>query len=171
MRLSPFLASFALLLAACSPGAGEASPAADQTAGGQAAGGQAAGAVHPVSGLAVVPLTVTSGKARHTFRVEVAGTSAEQAKGLMFRTAMGPDEGMIFPMNPPRMASFWMRNTVIPLDLVFVGPDGRILNIAANAVPYDERPLSSAGLVKGVLELGGGRAAQLGIVAGDLVEW
>ena len=54
---------------------------------------------------------------------------------------------------------------------MFVGPDGRILNIAANAVPYDERPLSSAGLVKGVLELGGGRAAQLGIVAGDLVEW
>ncbi len=171
MRLSPFPASFALLLAACSPGAGEASPAADQTAGGQAAGGQAAGAVHPVSGLAVVPLTITGGKARHTFRVEVAGTSAEQAKGLMFRTAMGADEGMIFPMNPPRMASFWMRNTVIPLDLVFVGPDGRITNIAANAVPYDERPLSSAGLVKGVLELGGGRAAELGIVAGDLVEW
>ena len=166
MRLSPFVASFALLLAACSPGAGEASPAADQTA-----GGQAAGAVHPVSGLAVVPVTITGGKARHTFRVEVAGTSAEQAKGLMFRTQMGADEGMIFPMNPPRMASFWMRNTVIPLDLVFVGSDGRITNIAANAVPYDERPLASAGLVKGVLELNGGRAAQLGIVAGDLVEW
>ena len=166
MRLSPFVASFALLLAACSPGAGEASPAADQ-----AAGGQAAGAVHPVSGLAVVPLTVTSGKTSHTFRVEVAGTSAEQAKGLMFRTQMGADEGMIFPMNPPRAASFWMRNTVISLDLIFVGPDGRITNIAANAVPYDERPLSSAGQVKGILELNGGRAAQLGIVAGDLVEW
>ena len=78
---------------------------------------------------------------------------------------------MIFPMNPPRMASFWMRNTVIPLDLVFVGTDGRITNIGANAVPYDERPLSSAGLVKGVLELNGGRAAELGIVAGDLVAW
>jgi uncharacterized protein len=161
MRLNSIVASVALLLAACSPGAGEASPAA----------GQSAAAVHPVSGLALVPLTVTSGKVRHTFRVEVAGTSAEQAKGLMFRTQMGADEGMIFPMNPPRMASFWMRNTVIPLDLVFVGPDGRILNIAANAVPYDEQPLSSAGLVKGVLELGGGRAAELGIVAGDLVEW
>ena len=161
MRLSPFLASFALLLAACSPGAGEASPAADQTA----------AAVHPVSGLAVVPLTVTSGTFRHTFRVEVAATSAEQAKGLMFRTEMGANEGMIFPMNPPRTASFWMRNTVIPLDLIFVGPDGRITNIAANAVPYDEAPLSSTGLVKGVLELSGGRAAELGIVAGDRVEW
>lgn len=161
MRLSLLMASAALLLAACSPGAGEASPAADQTA----------PAVHAISGLAVVPLTVTSGKARHSFRVEVAGTSAEQAKGLMFRTALGPDEGMIFPMNPPRPASFWMRNTVISLDLIFVGPDGRITNIAANAVPYDETPLPSAGLVKAVLELNAGRAAQLGIVAGDRVEW
>ena len=89
----------------------------------------------------------------------------------MFRTALGRDEGMIFPMNPPRAASFWMRNTVIPLDLIFVGPDGRITNIAANAVPYAEAPLASTGLVKGVLELNGGRAAQLGIVAGDRVEW
>ena len=161
MRLSSFAASLVLLLASCSPGAGEASPAADQTA----------AAVHPVSGLAVVPLTVTSGTFRHTFRVEVAATSAEQAKGLMFRTEMGANEGMIFPMNPPRTASFWMRNTVTPLDLIFIGPDGRITNIAANAVPYDERPLSSTGLVKGVLELSGGRAAQLGIVAGDVVEW
>ena len=161
MRLSSFAASAALLLAACSPGAGEASPAA----------GQAAAAVHPASGLAVVPLTVTRGTARHIFRVEMAATAAEQARGLMFRTALGTDEGMIFPMSPPRVASFWMRNTVIPLDLIFVGPDGRITNIAANAVPYDERPLSSTGLVKGVLELSGGRAAELGIVAGDLVEW
>lgn len=161
MRLSPLLASAALLLAGCSSGPGEASPAA----------GQAAAAVHPASGLAVVPLTVTRGTARHIFRVEMAATAAEQARGLMFRTALGADEGMIFPMNPPRTASFWMRNTVIPLDLIFVGPDGRITNIAANAVPYDEAPLSSAGLVKGVLELSGGRAAELGIVAGDLVEW
>ena len=161
MRLSPLLASAALLLAGCSSGAGEASPAAVQ----------AAAAIHPVSGLAVVPLTVTSGKTRHIFRVEMAATAAQQARGLMFRTALGADEGMIFPMNPPRTASFWMRNTVIPLDLIFVGPDGRITNIAANAVPYAEAPLSSTGLVKGVLELSGGRAAELGIVAGDRVEW
>jgi uncharacterized membrane protein (UPF0127 family) len=161
MRLNPMMAGLALLLAACSPGAGEASPAVDQ----------AAAQVHPVSGLMIIPLTVTHGASRHSFRVELAASSAEQAKGLMFRTAMGADEGMIFPMNPPRMASFWMKNTVISLDLIFVGTDGRITNIAANAIPYDETPLYSAGLVKGVLELNAGRAAQLGIVAGDVVEW
>ena len=89
----------------------------------------------------------------------------------MFRTAMGADEGMIFPMSPPRQAAFWMRNTVIPLDIIFIGSDRRILNIAANAVPYSEEPLPSVGAAAGVLELNGGRAAQLGISAGDRVEW
>ena len=162
MRLTPLLAaSFALILGGCSPGAGDANPASTQ----------AAPAVHPVSGLAVVPLTVTHGSARHVFRVEVAATTPEQAKGLMFRTEMGADEGMIFPMDPPRPASFWMKNTVMSLDLLFIGVDGRISNIAANAVPYSEAPLFSTGLVKGVLELNAGRAAQLGIAPGDKVEW
>ena len=161
MRLSLFVANLALLLAACSPGAREASSVA----------AQAAAPVHPASGLAIIPLTVVHGQIRHNFRVEAAVTPEQQAKGLMFRTALAPDEGMIFPMNPPRTASFWMRNTVIPLDLIFIGADGRITNIAANAVPYDEAPLRSTGQVKGVLELTGGRAAQLGIVAGDAVEW
>ena len=107
----------------------------------------------------------------HRFSVELADDPDERARGLMFRTAMGPDEGMIFPMNPPRTASFWMRNTVISLDLIFVAPDGRISNIAANAVPYDERPLLSIGPVKAVLEIPGGRAAQLGIAPGDKVAW
>lgn len=160
MRWIPLL-GLPLLLAACSPNASDAAPQSTQ----------AAPAVHPVSGLTVVPLRVTHAGTVHTFRVEVAGTPQEQAKGLMFRTAMGADEGMIFPMNPPRGASFWMRNTVIPLDIIFVGVDGRITNIAAGAVPYDETPLPSTGLVKGVLELAGGRAAQLGITAGDRVEW
>ena len=105
------------------------------------------------------------------FRVELARSPQEQSKGLMFRTELGPDEGMIFPFDPPRGASFWMRNTVIPLDLIFVGVDGRISNIAANAIPYDESPLNSIGLAKAVLELRGGRAAELGIVPGDKVEW
>lgn len=127
--------------------------------------------LHPESGLPVVPLTIKSNGRVHTFRVEVAATEAQQEKGLMFRTKMGADEGMIFPENPPRRAAFWMRNTVIPLDIIFIGADHRILNIAANAVPYDERPLPSAGLASGVLELNGGRAAQLGIKPGDTVEW
>jgi uncharacterized membrane protein (UPF0127 family) len=95
----------------------------------------------------------------------------EQAKGLMFRTQMGAGEGMIFPMVPPRLASFWMKNTVIPLDIIFIGADRRILNVAANAVPYSETPIPSWGKAGAVLELNGGRAAALGIVAGDRVDW
>jgi uncharacterized membrane protein (UPF0127 family) len=134
-------------------------------------GANEAPAVHAESGLAVVPLTITSGGKVHRFRVELAQTTEEQAQGLMFRTRLGPDEGMLFPMEPPRPASFWMRNTVIPLDLLFVAPDGRIANIAANAKPYDETKLISAGPVKAILELPGGRAAELRIAAGDAVDW
>jgi len=149
-----------LAIAACSPGASDAAQSSPSAS------------VHAESGLRVIPLTVTStsGK-KHSFRVEVAASPFEQAKGLMYRRSMGPDEGMIFPLDAPRAASFWMRNTVIPLDIIYVGVDGRISNIAANAVPYDESPLRSVGLVKGVLELNGGRAAALGIAAGDKVDW
>ncbi|MCK9540945.1 MAG: DUF192 domain-containing protein [Novosphingobium sp.] len=156
------LAAFAALaVAACSPAPADVA----------ATSSTAAKAVHPVSGLPVVPLTVESEGRSHRFMVEVARTSAEQARGLMFREAMGVDEGMIFPMKPPRSASFWMHNTVISLDLIFIGPDGRVRNIAANAVPYDETPLVSRGAVSAVLELNGGRAAQLGIGEGDVVRW
>ena len=89
----------------------------------------------------------------------------------MFRTAMGADDGMIFPSSPPKRTAFWMKNTVIGLDIIYIGADHKVLNIAANAVPYDETPLPSAGEVAGVLELGAGRAAQLGIGQGDTVSW
>lgn len=154
------LAPVLLLPAACSKGGAEAESATRE-----------AKSVHPESGLAVVPLTVVSGGKSHVFRVEVAASEAEQAKGLMFRTAMGGDEGMIFPEKMPRKAAFWMRNTVIPLDLLFIGPDHRVLNIATDAVPYDETPLPSAGPVIAVLELNAGRAAELGIAPGDKVDW
>ena len=161
MRLIATLAGLFLALAACSPGTADTpAPAAGETF-----------SRHPVSGLSVVPLTVHRGDRKLAFRVEVARTGEEQSRGLMFRTAMGPNEGMIFPMDPPRLASFWMKNTVIPLDILFIGVDGRISNIAANTVPYSEAPLPSVGEVKAVLELNGGRAAELGIVPGDRVEW
>ncbi len=161
MRLTGFIGAALFALAACSPQAGTGVPAASASA----------PAVHAESGLQVIPLTVTtSGKARR-FRVEVARSRAEQSKGLMFRTTMGADEGMIFPMDPPRDASFWMRNTVIPLDIIFIGPDRRVLNIAADAVPYSEAQLASDGPAAAVLELVGGRAKQLGIARGDRVEW
>lgn len=126
---------------------------------------------HPVSGLPVIPLKVGSGAQAHIFRVEVASTFAEQEKGLMFRKTLGPAEGMIFPQPRPQPAAFWMKNTVIPLDIVFIGPDHRIVNVAANAKPYDLSPIYSAGPVIGVLEIAGGRAAQLGIGTGDTVTW
>ena len=128
-------------------------------------------AVHAVSGLPVIPVKLTGSAGSHVVRAEVARTPAEQARGLMFRTALGADEGMIFIRQPPDVASFWMRNTVIPLDIIYIGTDRRILNIAANAVPYDETPRPSLGIAAAVLELKGGRAAELGIRPGDKVDW
>ena len=91
--------------------------------------------------------------------------------GLMYRNKLAPDRGMIFPFDPPREASFWMRNTLIPLDMIFVRADGSIANIAANTVPYSEEPVPSDGPVAAVLEIAGGRSAELGIKPGDKVEW
>lgn len=151
------------LIGGCSPQvAGAGTPAAQESA---------TPAVHPVSGLPVVPVTVTSAGKAHVFRTELARTGPEQAKGLMFRTQIGDDEGMIFLRNPPDYAAFWMRNTVIPLDIVFIGLDHKIMNIAANAVPYDETPLPAAGLTAAVFEINGGLAAKLGIKPGDKVDW
>ncbi|GGE01304.1 hypothetical protein GCM10011515_21340 [Tsuneonella deserti] len=157
-----FLALAALgAFSACSPQpAAEATPTA-----------AAVSQRHPVSGLPVIPLSVATPKGKHTFRVEVARSSEEQARGLMFRNELGADEGMIFPREPADLASFWMKNTPLPLDIIFIGADRRILNIAANTVPYSLTPVSAAGLTTAVLEIPGGRAAQLGIVPGARVDW
>ena len=156
--LAPMLA---LAPSACSPQAAEST--AQQA--------PAPASVHPQSGLEVIRLTVTAGGRSHAFRVEVARSPQDQARGLMFRTAMGADEGMLFPYDPPRIASFWMRNTVIPLDLIFIGPDHRVINVAANAVPYSEESIRSDAPAIAVLELNGGRAAELGIGPGAEVRW
>jgi uncharacterized protein len=123
------------------------------------------------AGLQQVPLTITSGTRVHRFTVEVAATPQEQAYGLMNRSELAPDHGMIFPFDPPRDAAFWMKNTLIPLDMVFVRADGSIANIAANTVPLSLEPVPSDGPVKAVLEIAGGRAAELGIKPGDKVAW
>lgn len=165
MKFRRCLIGLAVVLAGCS---------SRSDAGPQAASGATSTelAVHPVSGLPVIPLRIHRGDRALRFRVEAARTSAEQAQGLMFRKQMGPNEGMIFPFNPPRDGvAFWMKNTVIPLDIIFIGGDGRILNIAASATPYSLAPIPAAGATAGVLEIMGGRAAQLGIVPGDKVEW
>jgi uncharacterized membrane protein (UPF0127 family) len=131
----------------------------------------ATSARHPISGLEVVPLTITGSGRVHRLRVELARAAAEQEQGLMFRTALAPDEGMLFPMEPNRQASFWMKNTVIPLDLVFIDSQHRIESIAAKAVPYSLDPINSRGVVAAVLEIPGGRAAELGLAPGDRIAW
>ncbi|MBP2226918.1 uncharacterized membrane protein (UPF0127 family) [Azospirillum agricola] len=111
--------------------------------------------------------TASGGKFR--FDVELAETMAQQAQGLMFRERMADDAGMLFIYDSVRPASFWMKNTLIPLDMLFIGADGRIVNIHERAVPQSLDSINSAGPVKAILELNGGMSARLGIRPGDLV--
>jgi len=156
-RIAALLAAF--LLAGC-----RAEPASN------AAEAPAAARTSP-AGLDLVLLTIDSGGRRHAFTVEVARTAEQQEHGLMERRALAPDAGMLFPFDPPRPASFWMRNTLIPLDMLFVRPDGTIARVAADAVPMSETPIAVEEPMTAVLELRGGRAAELGIHAGDRVSW
>lgn len=116
------------------------------------------------------PLTIHTGDRAIRFHVEVARTSGEQEAGLMFRTSVPPQGGMIFPMTPVREATFWMRNTVIPLDMLFIRTDGTIARITT-AKALDESIDDSGEPVAAVLELGAGRAQALGIHEGDKVTW
>ncbi len=154
-------AALAGLAMACSPQAATDEKAAAVTNSGK----------HPVSGLEIVPVVVSTGENAHEFRAELADTKELQAKGLMHRTELGSDEAMLFPNEQPTARSFWMKNTPIPLDIIFVGLDGRITNIAAMTEPYSEEPVYSVGSVSAVLEIAGGRAEELGIEAGDQVSW
>ena len=121
--------------------------------------------------LTSVPLTIHTRHHLLHYRVEVARSPQEQEIGLMFRRTMPARHGMIFPMNPPRPASFWMKNTLIPLDLVFIRPDGTIGSIATNAPPLSLATIESHEPVAAVLELVGGAAARDGLRAGDRVRW
>ena len=121
-------------------------------------------------------LTIKSANGTHAFTVESAKTLDEQARGLMFRIDLKPDGGMLFwPYPPvggaPVVANFWMKNTPSSLDILYIRGDGTIARIAENTVPFSETPIPSGEPVGAVLELKGGRAAELGIAEGDLVTW
>ncbi len=118
-----------------------------------------------------MPVTIHSSSGTHRFTAQVARTPAEQSMGLMFRKSLGPSEGMIFPYDPPQMVGFWMKNTLIPLDMIFIRADGVIARIAANTVPMSLEPQTSGEPIAAVLEIRGGRSAELGIKQGDKVEW
>jgi uncharacterized membrane protein (UPF0127 family) len=124
----------------------------------------------PQRGLERVPLTITSATGVHRFNVDVAKTGHQQELGLMFVKHLAPNRGMIFPFSPPQEVSFWMENTLIPLDIVFIRQDHTIARIT-KARPLDETLLPSGEPIVAVLEIAGGRAAQLGIAPGDKVSW
>jgi uncharacterized protein len=126
----------------------------------------AAGPVRPAG---LRSLEIISGTGVHVFMVELADTEPAREKGLMFRKNLPTGQGMLFDFQREQEVSFWMKNTYIPLDMIFIQGDGRILRIAENTEPLSTRLIPSEGPVLAVLEVKGGTARQLGIVPGDRV--
>jgi uncharacterized membrane protein (UPF0127 family) len=115
------------------------------------------------------PLEIASKGGVHTFAVELAVTPDEQAKGLMFRRELPEGQGMLFDFHREQPATFWMKNTYVSLDMIFIRADGRILRIAEHTVPLSEALVPSGGPVRAVLEVVAGTAKKLGIAPGDRV--
>jgi hypothetical protein len=115
-------------------------------------------------------LTIVGATGPHRFTVEVAETPEQMEQGLMFRRTMPPDAGMLFDYKTPTVATMWMRNTLIPLDMLFVDAQGRIVNIHERAVPQTLDVIAAEAPVRAVIELNGGTAARLGIAPGDRVQ-
>jgi uncharacterized protein len=105
----------------------------------------------------------------HNFNIEVATTRQEQALGLMFRRSLPENAGMLFLYKRPQPAAMWMKNTLIPLDMVFIAPDGRVLRIETNTEPFSTAVIRSEGAVSAVLELNAGQAGKIGLKRGDKV--
>jgi uncharacterized membrane protein (UPF0127 family) len=114
-------------------------------------------------------LRIESAGKVHEFEVELAETPGQRGRGLMFRTEMAADHGMLFDFEPPKVASMWMRNTYLPLDMLFIRGDGTISSIAADTTPLSDTVIRSQEPVAAVLELNAGTAANLGIRPGDRV--
>jgi len=126
----------------------------------------AAGPVRP-AGQQTLEIATKTGV--HVFAVEIADNDAERAKGLMYRKELPQGQGMLFDFHREQEVSFWMQNTYIPLDMIFIRGDGRILRIAENTEPLSTRLVPSGGPVRAVLEVIGGTARKLGIGPGDRV--
>src|SRR5215467_5879266 len=116
-------------------------------------------------------LEIASKTGVHSFTVEVVATDEERAKGLMFRRELPEGRGMLFDFRRERPVAFWMKNTYVPLDMIFIRADGRILRIAENTEPMSESLVPSGGPVLGVLEVIAGTAKKLGIEPGDRVSY
>ena len=118
--------------------------------------------------MATVMLTTKTGK--HEFQAELALTPEAQAKGLMFRKTMLENHGMLFVFDPPREAAFWMHNTPLPLDILFIAQDCTIHRLVQKTTPLSQTLIPSNGIVAGVLELNAGTAEAIGLFAGDRIE-
>ena len=123
----------------------------------------------PQTGLPVETITVDTKAGPHSFKVEVAADEDSRETGLMFRKTMAPDAGMLFDFHTSQEVSFWMENTILPLDMLFVRADGTIARVAENATPYSRATIPSGEPVQLVIELNAGRAQALGISAGARV--
>ena len=115
------------------------------------------------------PLTVEAADGQFEFLVEMAVSPAQRSQGLMFRESLAEDRGMLFDFGRPQRAAMWMRNTYVPLDMLFIDEDGQITQIAANTQPLSDAVIASREPVRAVLELRGGVSAKLGIEPGDRV--
>ena len=117
----------------------------------------------------VQPLEIVTKSGVQVFSVEMATTEQEKETGLMYRKELPDGKGMLFDFSPEQQVSMWMKNTYIPLDMIFIRADGRILRIAENTEPLSTKIISSGGLAKGVLEVIAGTAQKYGIQPGDRV--
>ena len=115
-------------------------------------------------------LAIVTATGSHPFTVEVMRTDPEREKGLMYRRFMPAARGMLFDFKQVEPGMMWMKNTYIPLDMVFIGPDGRVVSTAENAEPLSERIIPSGGAVLGVLEVNAGTLAKIAVKPGDRVE-
>ncbi|MBV9991879.1 MAG: DUF192 domain-containing protein [Alphaproteobacteria bacterium] len=130
----------------------------------------AAGLATAACALPTTTLSIDTASGHPSFKVEMANDPASQERGLMYRKAMAADAGMLFDFHKEQMVTFWMKNTILPLDLIFIRADGTISSIAGNAVPYSEAPIPSSEPIRAVLEINAGRAKALGIEPGDRVK-
>jgi uncharacterized protein len=129
----------------------------------------AASAGAPAVGEGLQSLTIETSTGRHVFQVEVASDDASRERGLMDRRYMAADHGMLFEFDRDAPVAFWMKNTYIPLDMIFIASSGVVTHVAANAEPLSERIIPSGGPCVAVLELNGGTAASIGLKVGDKI--
>jgi uncharacterized membrane protein (UPF0127 family) len=129
----------------------------------------AASAGAPAVGEGLQSLTIETSTGRHVFQVEVASDDASRERGLMDRRYMAADHGMLFEFDRDAPVAFWMKNTYIPLDMIFIASSGVVTHVAADAEPLSERIIPSGGPCVAVLELNGGTAASIGLKVGDKI--